>query len=277
MASTTSSTNANAADVIDIATNVATVRNAMARAAQNRDIDDIRLVAVSKTKPLALLQRAYDEADVRCFGENYVQELVEKVPQMPTDVTWHFIGNLQSNKVNQLLKPFLATSSSLHRLVLETVGSVKLARKLHTAIPTVTTQGDHEDEEDATFAQQLQQRLSIFVQVNTSGEDSKSGCAPSEVVELCQFITNECSDTLRLQGLMTIGAPGDASCLDRLVECRRQVQEALSSSSTLQRSSPLELSMGMSGDYELAIAKGSTNVRVGSTIFGPRDYSNVNK
>ncbi|KAL7559936.1 hypothetical protein ACA910_008258 [Epithemia clementina (nom. ined.)] len=278
---------------IDIAANVELVRANIEKALLEARTNDepsvapaVRLVAVSKTKPIALLRQAYDEAGVRVFGENYVQEMVDKVPQMPSDVQWHFIGTLQSNKVGLLLSPFLlpkanggadeannnaavaaTTSSSLDRLVLETVSTLKLARKLQKAIEDAAPSTSH-DNTASSSSSPPQPRLKIFVQVNTSGEDSKSGVSPSEVVALCRDIVQECP-ALQLLGLMTIGAPGDETCLDTLVQCRQEVEDALSLPHIL------ELSMGMSGDYELAIAKGSTNVRVGSTIFGARDYSNV--
>ena len=205
-------------------------------------------MAVSKTKPIDLLQKAYDRGDCKIFGENYAQELVEKVPLMPKDVTWHFIGGLQSNKVNMLANAF-EDGNDLSRLVVETVDKMKLATKLDTA------------------AANKQGTIKIFVQVNTSGEESKSGCEPCEVVELCRQITQECKH-LQLLGLMTIGAPDDLTCFDTLVQCRDLVQESLG------LETPLELSMGMSGDYLQAIEKGATNVRVGSTIFGARNYAN---
>ena len=279
----------------------------------------VRLVAVSKTKPIHLLRQAYDKAQVRVFGENYVQELVEKVPQLPSDVQWHFIGNLQSNKIKLLLSPFLSSSSleqkksnnddhnntkddddndtttttrnnnntsntnhhSLDRLVLETVSSMKLARKLQKAIEdAVSSSSSSSIVEQQEQQQQQHCRLKVFVQVNTSNEDSKGGVQPNQqqVVELCHGIVTECPN-LQLMGLMTIGAPNDETCFDVLVQCRQDVMQALSSLSysSSSLSSFLELSMGMSGDYEIAIAKGSTNVRVGSTIFGARDYSNIKK
>ncbi len=203
----------------------------------------VRLVAVSKTKPLEDLQAAYN-AGCRVFGENYAQELVAKVPEMPDDCFWHYIGALQSNKVNAIVKAVVPAS----RLTIETVSSVKLAQKLNAAV------ADGE-------------RLNVMVQINTSGEDTKSGVEPSEATDLCRFIVNECPQ-LQLTGLMTIGAVGELSCFDVLRQCRETVQTALGLKQTL------ELSMGMSGDFEEAIAAGATNVRVGSTIFGERDYSN---
>ena len=239
-------------DQVNVAENLRLVRNAMqnaagASAALHRSV---RLVAVSKTKPLELLQKAYDEGECRIFGENYAQELIEKVPHMAKDVQWHFIGNLQSNKVNKLVNVF---EGDVSRLVVETVDTIKLANKLNNA--AATSAG-------------ADQKLRIFVQVNTSGEASKSGCEPSEALVLCQDIVQNCGN-LELMGLMTIGAPGDVSCFDTLVTCRNTVQAALGDDAP-----PLELSMGMSGDYVQAIEKGATNVRVGSTIFGARNYAN---
>ena len=226
-------------DEIDVAENLRQVRASIAAATDR----PVRLVAVSKTKPIELLIKAYEEGECRIFGENYAQELVDKVPQMANDVQWHFIGGLQSNKANMLVNAF----DDVSRLVVETVDKIKLANKLNNAAAGKTG------------------KLKIMVQVNTSGEESKSGCEPTEVVDLCQQITDNC-ENLELMGLMTIGAPGDLSCFDKLVECRDQVQEKLGVE--------LELSMGMSGDYLQAIEKGATNVRVGSTIFGARNYAN---
>lgn len=258
-AAESSASSPDATDDVTVAENLRLVREAL-QAARQKSPDPtapVRLVAVSKTKPIELLLRAYQEGDCRIFGENYVQELVDKVPQMPDDVQWHYIGALQSNKVNKLLRPFLP--DQCHRLVLETVSSEKLALKLHNAMSSTNAESD-----GAAAAQSL----SVFVQVNTSGEDSKSGVEPGEeLVNLCKTIIEECP-TLKLQGLMTIGAVGDTSCFQTLVECRTSVAEALQVDASC-----LELSMGMSADFEQAIEYGATNVRVGSTIFGARNYA----
>jgi pyridoxal phosphate enzyme (YggS family) len=111
-------------------------------------------------------------------------------------------------------------------------------------------------------------KLNIFVQVNTSAEESKGGVEPDQVVALCREIVETCPN-LHLQGLMTIGAVGNVGCFDVLVQCRNDVADAL------QLPHDLGLSMGMSGDFRQAILKGATHVRVGSTIFGERDYSNT--
>jgi len=187
----------------------------------------------------------------RRFGENYAQELMTKAEEMPDDVEWHFIGPLQSNKAAPLVR---SLGSKLK--CVETVGTLKLAKKLNLAVQGLP-------EEDAT--------LGIYIQVNTSGEDSKSGVSSKDedLLELVKQIRDECT-SLRIHGLMTIGAPGDLSCFDTLVHCRiRVAQEVLDCPPE-----SLELSMGMSGDFEDAIARGATSIRVGSTIFGNRDYSN---
>ena len=248
---------------VNVANNLAEVRKNIEQVCtdNNRDVNSVRLVAVSKTKPLELLQQAYHQGGQRIFGENYAQELVEKAEQFfdgsKGDITWHFIGGLQSNKANMLVKGVVPHG----QLVVETVGSQKVANKLNNAMETVL--------KDNAENVELQQRLPVFVQVNTSGEEAKSGVTPQEAVELCQhiFSDNTCPH-LKLQGVMTIGAIGDISNFETLVKCRDAVAEALNVDS-----SSLELSMGMSGDYKEAIQYGATNVRVGSTIFGARDYS----
>lgn len=235
----------------DIALNLRDVRKRVEVAAESVSQPSVQLVAVSKTKPVEQLMEAYNQGQ-RFFGENYVQELIEKVSQMPPDVHWHFIGTLQSNKVNGLIKSVFPNKAA--SLTVQTVATLKLATKLNAAM---------QEYEHHT--------LPIFVQVNTSGELSKGGVEPNEVVTLCQQIVSSC-DKLHLQGLMTIGAEGDVSCFDRLVQCRDEVLAAAASSSDLLLKVQA-LSMGMSGDFEVAIEKGATHVRIGSTIFGPRDYS----
>jgi len=180
------------------------------------------------------------------FGENYVQEIVEKVSLMPADVQWHFIGTLQSNKVSTLLKgcPSLAC--------LETISSEKLARAVDKAWLQLNTE----------------RRLRVMVQINSSGEESKNGVVPAEAPELCRIIATEC-EGLELAGLMTIGAPDYSGCrvedFRTMHECRKEAAELLG-----VEVGNLELSMGMSNDFENAIIEGSTSVRVGSSIFGAR-------
>ena len=163
---------------------------------------------------------------------------------MPPDMKWHFIGHLQSNKCGALVKGV----PSLY--MVETVDTVKLANKLNNAC---TNAGRKE-------------KLKVLVQVNTSGEEQKSGCQPSETTEIVKHVLSSC-DNLDFAGLMTIGVYGEGAeeCFDVLVKCREQVAKDISVDPL-----ELELSMGMSGDFESAIAMGSTNVRCGSTIFGAR-------
>ncbi|KXZ46351.1 hypothetical protein GPECTOR_44g3 [Gonium pectorale] len=206
----------------------------------------IRLVAVSKTKPVEALQEAYD-AGQRVFGENYVQEMLDKVPALPADIQWHFIGHLQSNKVKAVVEGVPNLS------MVETVDSTKLADRLNRAVEQA---GRPEP-------------LAVMVQVNTSGEESKYGVEPDGCVDVARHIAKNCP-RLRLAGLMTIGQPDYSSRPENfscLADCRRRVAAELG-----LPDESLELSMGMSGDFEQAIEMGSTNIRVGSTIFGAREY-----
>mmetsp|Transcript_24750 Transcript_24750/g.32322 ORF Transcript_24750/g.32322 Transcript_24750/m.32322 type:complete len:254 (-) Transcript_24750:105-866(-) len=203
-----------------------------------------RLVAVSKTKPVEDLLAAY-EAGQRHFGENYAQELIDKSPQCPDDMRFHFIGHLQSNKA----RPLVTGVPNLY--VVETVDSPKLAKALEKACISAG-----------------REELNIFLQINTSQEAQKSGIPPEECIELAQYVVSECPH-LSLKGLMTIGKFGDVSpeYFQCLIDCRDQVCQSLG-----LETNEIELSMGMSGDLELALQMGSTNIRVGSTIFGARNY-----
>ena len=214
-----------------------------AAVAAGRDSGSIRLVAVSKTKPGEDIKVLYDHGH-RNFGENYFQELVEKAASLPSDIEWNFIGHLQSSKAPKLIRdvPNLA--------IVETVDSLKLAKKLHSACESVG-----------------RDVLRIYIQVDTSNEDTKSGVSPEELEILVRSIVTECP-MLKIAGLMTIGAPGDLTCFDKLAASRESVAHILG-----VEVSSLELSMGMSGDFAEAIARGATSVRVGSIIFGERAYS----
>ncbi|KAK2958237.1 putative Pyridoxal phosphate homeostasis protein [Blattamonas nauphoetae] len=200
------------------------------------------LIAVSKTKPSSLLMEAYI-AGQRDFGENYVQELVDKVPEMPNDVKWHFIGHLQSNKVAQLIDgvPNLDT--------IQTVDSEKLATKLNNKLST------------------LGRTVNVMIEVRTSSEESKvGGVLPADVPAFVSFLLKECP-SLNLTGLMTIEEPNNFSCFDTLVALRTALFE---SGPLKDTGRSLVLSMGMSGSFEEAIRRGSDVIRVGSSIFGAR-------
>jgi len=218
-----------------------------------------RLVAVSKTKHKELIFEAY-EAGHRYFGENYVQELAEKsndpeLLQRCPDIKWHFIGNCQAKNVNKLAKCQKLS-------MIETITSLKLADKLQFQ-----------------FGKNENSLVQVMVQVNTSGEENKNGIEPgNDTVAAAKHIKENCPN-LQFVGLMTIGALGHSlaalSTQDqgpnpdflKLMECRKQVAEALH-----VKEDSLELSMGMSNDFVEAIDMGSTNVRVGSSIFGARSY-----
>ena len=210
-----------------------------------------RLVAVSKTKPVELILRAYQEGQ-RHFGENYVQALVEKAqdPRLSCldDLKWHFIGHLQRNKCNSL-------TQCPHLWMVETVDSERLADSLNSSVGR--RNGDD--------------KLNMFVQVNTSGEEEKSGCVPGETPLLVKHIIDKCSH-LNFCGLMTIGKSGHDYSIgpNPDFECLLEVKKLLCEELHL-RASDVELSMGMSADFEEAIVAGSTNVRVGSIIFGARE------
>lgn len=210
-----------------------------------RQASQVRVVAVSKTKPVSLIREVYD-AGHRHFGENYVQELLDKAPELPTDIQWHFVGHLQSNKA----KAVIAGVPSLY--MVESVDSSKVANYLDRAVSSIG-----------------RNPLKVLVQVNTSGEESKYGVEPSECVELAKHVKFQCPN-LEFSGLMTIGMLDYSSKpenFEALSGCRIEVCKALGISED-----QCELSMGMSGDFEQAIEMGSTNVRIGSTIFGAREY-----
>ena len=209
-----------------------------------------RLVAVSKTKPPELVLEAYRNGQ-RHFGENYVQELVDKASHSLLagldDIRWHFVGHLQRNKCNHV-------TSVPHLWCVETVDSERLANSL-----------------DASWKKsKSKEKLKVFVQVNTSDEESKHGCHRDKASEIVRHIIEKC-ESLDFQGLMTIGklghdySTGPNPDFEYLVETRCRVCKELG-----LREEQVELSMGMSADYEQAILAGSTNIRVGSTIFGSR-------
>ncbi|CAN6445473.1 unnamed protein product [Victoria cruziana] len=186
----------------------------------------VRVVAVSKRKPVSLIRQVYDVGH-RYFGENYVQELIEKAPQLPEDIQWHFIGNLQTNKV----KALLAYVPSLE--MVESVDDQKIANHLDRAVASLG-----------------RRPLKVLVQVNTSGEASKSGIEPSGCVELAKHVKLACSN-LEFSGLMTIGMLDYSSTPENfktLADCRIEVCKALEIPEE-----QCELSMGMSGDFEQAV------------------------
>ena len=197
----------------------------------------IALVAVSKTHPPETI-RALAACGARTFGENYVQEALGKqVALADLRLEWHAIGPLQSNKARDVAR---------HFDWLQTLDRAKLIEPL----------ARHRDASDAP--------LNVLIQVNIDDESSKSGCAPRDVRRLADLVSAH--PTLRLRGLMAIPAPLDTTRRREAFRCMRALFEALAS----EHAGVDTLSMGMSDDFELAIAEGATMVRVGSALFGPR-------
>lgn len=205
--------------------------------------EEVTLIAVSKTKPLSMLQAAY-EAGSRDFGENKVQELMDKIPNMPDDVRWHFIGHLQRNKVKYLVdKVYLIHS----------VDSLRLA------------------EEISKEALKKQTVVNILVEVNIAMEESKFGICESEAMELVNAIAK--LPGVCIKGLMTI-APFVANAEENREYFHKMKQLAVDiKHKNIDNVFMDILSMGMTGDYMVAVSEGATHVRVGTGIFGERDYT----
>ncbi|MFW3896500.1 YggS family pyridoxal phosphate-dependent enzyme [Pseudomonas bharatica] len=208
-----------------------------AATAAGRDPADIQLLAVSKTKPASAVREAF-AAGVRDIGENYLQEALGKQAELADlPLTWHFIGPIQSNKTRAIAEHFDWVHS---------VDRLKIAQRLSEQRP------DH------------LAPLNLCLQVNVSGEASKSGCTPQELLALAQAVA--ALPRLRLRGLMAIPEPTDDRAAQDAAFARvRELQDSLGLGLDT-------LSMGMSHDLESAIAQGATWVRIGTALFGARDY-----
>lgn len=232
----------------------------------------VRLVAVSKLKPASDILALHSGTPVSHlhFGENYLQELLEKSRLLPASIKWHFIGGLQSNKCVTLARDVRGLWA------VESVDTEKKAglldkgwgerRKQHQEKQKDGGNGADEDHDD---------RLRIYIQINTSGETNKAGIDPSHAADLCRFVRDKCPN-LSLQGVMTIGAIARSQATTPENEnedfiCLRETRDRIVTELSLTGAeAELELSMGMSQDFEGAIALGSDQVRVGTTIFGDR-------
>lgn len=224
----------------NVARNLETVRARMEEAAQRagRDPEGIRLLAVSKMQPVEALAEAW-EAGQRDFGENYLQEALPKLDALADRAAhWHFIGALQSNKTRDVAERF----DWVH-----TVDRESIAKRLSDQRPAELTP------------------LHICLQVNVSGEGSKGGVAPERLPALAETVA--ALPRLRLRGLMAIPAPAKDPQAQRAPF--RQLRELMETLNT-QGHRLDTLSMGMSDDLEAAIAEGSTLVRIGTAVFGPR-------
>ncbi|MBK0058429.1 YggS family pyridoxal phosphate-dependent enzyme [Pseudomonas sp. S44] len=207
-----------------------------ARAA-GRDTASVHLLAVSKTKPATAIREIH-AAGVRDVGENYLQEALAKQDELrDLPLIWHFIGPIQSNKTKAIAEHFDWVHS---------VDRLKIAQRLSEQRPSGLP------------------ALNVCLQVNVSGEDSKSGCTPADLPALAQAVAE--LPNLRLRGLMAIPEPSDDRAIQEAAFARlRQLQENLGLGLDT-------LSMGMSHDLEAAIAQGATWVRIGTALFGARDY-----
>ena len=227
----------------DISERIRTILDRITAAAvrAGRDPAEITLLAVSKTKPLETVVEAARTGLVAHFGENHVQEGQVKIPAFPSELParWHLIGHLQRNKARKAAQLFD---------VIESVDSPAIASVLER-VCAETGRG-----------------LDVLIEVNSSGEDSKTGSPCSDVPALAEHVRASCPH-LRLCGLMTIGPlGGDERAVRSAFAATRELRDSL----RLSADDLPALSMGMSGDFEWAIAEGSTEVRVGTSIFGQR-------
>jgi len=222
------------------------IQNKIRTAAEKagRKPDDIKLIAVSKTFPPEAVLTAY-EAGQRLFGENRVQELESKLPALPTDIQWHLIGHLQGNKAAKAIE----SASWIH-----SVDSVKLLNRLDR------------------LAGEMNKKTNILLELNISGEKSKFGVvSETETMDMAEEAC-KCKN-LVFSGLMTMAPYGsEKDELHRIFSNLRLLRDRMETEFSVKLP---ELSMGMSSDYEPAICEGATFLRIGTSIFGKRDYGNA--
>jgi hypothetical protein len=202
----------------------------------------VTLVAVSKTKPVADLMEAYN-AGQRIFGENYVQELVDKYEELPKDIQWHFIGHLQSRKA-KLIAPFVS--------LIHGVDSLKLVQEINKE------------------AKKNNRIIDCLLQIYIAEEESKFGLDEEELNEILNFVQN---DKNQMNNIRIVGLMGMSTFTDNQNQIKKEFDhlKTIFDKFKIQNSEFKILSMGMSGDYKLAIECGSTMVRIGSSIFGNRN------
>lgn len=212
-----------------------------------RDRSEITLIAVSKTKPAEMLQEIYD-AGVRDFGENKVQEICDKYETLPSDIRWHMIGHLQRNKVKYIIdKVCMIHSVDSYRLAEE----INIQAKKHRLV------------------------MPVLIEVNIADEQTKFGVSKEDALQLIEEVSH--LENIRIQGLMTV-----APYVEDAQENRKYFQEIKQLAVDIQAKNidnvaMRVLSMGMTGDYAVAIEEGADMVRVGTGIFGERNYSQESK
>ncbi len=226
--------------------NIETVQQNIENAAKSAGRNDkVTLIAVSKTKPVEMLKEAYD-AGMRDFGENKVQEIVDKYPQLPSDIRWHLIGHLQTNKVKYIIDKVA---------MIHSVDSLKLAQEISRQAVKKNVIAD------------------ILIEVNVAKEESKFGVFPEDTCSLCEQISDLAN--IRIRGLMTVAPFVDDPEKNRAVFCRLRELLVDIQAKNIDNVNMDCLSMGMSGDYLVAVEEGATFVRVGTSIFGQREYKRV--
>lgn len=218
-----------------------TIENACQKA--GRKSDDVTLIAVSKTKPVEMLMQAYD-CGCRHFGENKVQELTDKYEVMPKDIKWHMIGHLQRNKVKYIVDKVC---------MIHSVDSLRLA------------------EEISREALKKNVTVSVLIEINIAGEETKFGVAPSEAENLIRQIA--LLPGIAVKGLMAIAPYVDDSEKNRQYFVAIRELSVDISKKNIDNVSMNVLSMGMTGDYAVAVEEGADFVRVGTGIFGERHYA----
>ncbi len=214
------------------------IENACARSGRKKE--EVTLIAVSKTKPLSMLREAY-AAGARDFGENKVQELLEKMPEMPSDIRWHMIGHLQRNKVKYIVDRVY---------MIHSVDSLRLA------------------EEISREALKKNVTVKILIEVNVAGEESKFGTTVSETAALVENIAR--LPAVHIEGLMTIAPFTENSEENRIYFQKLKQLSVDIAGRNIDNVDMNVLSMGMTGDYAVAVEEGATCVRVGTGIFGAR-------
>lgn len=221
------------------------IRQACEKANRNRD--EVTLIAVSKTKPIEMLNEVYSYG-IRDFGENKVQEMCDKIEKLPNDISWHMIGHLQTNKV----KYIVGRTKLIH-----SVDSLRLAQEIQKQ------------------AEKKNVIVPILVEVNIAQETTKFGTTREEAIQLVREIAK--LNRLEIKGLMTIAPfvdnPEDNRCYFKEI---KQLSVDINNQN-IDNVSMSVLSMGMTGDYMVAIEEGATIVRVGTGIFGERNYFNNEK